>query len=87
MQSSIFWEKYSYVYELIKNNQSLYLEHTNQITDLGILFDEKLTFREHINEKINKAYSMLGIIKRNFNYLTVTSFTLLYKAMVRSHIL
>jgi len=29
---------------------------------------------------------MLGIIKRNFNYLTVTSFTLLYKAMVRSHI-
>jgi len=38
------------------------------------------------NEKINKAYSMLGIIKKNFNYLTVTSFTLLYKAMVRSHI-
>ena len=37
------------------------------------------------NEKINKAYSMLGIIKKNFNYLTVTSFTLLYKAMVRSH--
>ena len=29
---------------------------------------------------------MLGIVKRNFSYLTVTSFTLLYKAMVRSHI-
>jgi len=34
----------------------------------------------------HRAYSMLGIIKRNFNFLTVTSFTLLYKGMVRSHI-
>jgi len=57
-----------------------------EITDLGILFDERLTFREHIKEKVNKAYSMLGIIKRNFTYLTVTSFTLLYKGMVRSDI-
>jgi len=40
----------------------------------------------HINENVNKAYSVLGIIKRNFSYLTVTSFTLLYKGMVRSHI-
>jgi len=64
---------------------NLYLR-TNQITDLGILFDERLTFKKHINDKVNKAYSMLGIIKRNFNYLTVTSFSLLYKGMVRSHI-
>jgi len=46
----------SYVYELTENNQSLYLARANQITDQGILFDEKLTFREHINEKINKAF-------------------------------
>ena len=39
------------MYELNENNQSLYLASTNQITDLGILFGEKLTFREHINEK------------------------------------
>jgi len=29
---------------------------------------------------------MLGIIKRNFNYLTISSFLLLYKRMVRSHL-
>ena len=45
-----------------------------------------LYFRDHMHDKINKAYAMLGIIKRNFNYLTITSFVLLYKSMVRSHL-
>jgi len=43
------------------------LQRRNEMLDLGVHFDEKLSFR--IN-KINKAYMMLGIIKRNFNYLT-----------------
>ena len=29
---------------------------------------------------------MLGLIKRNFNYLTVPTFILLYKNMIRSHL-
>ena len=29
---------------------------------------------------------MLGIIKRNFRHLTITTFTLIYKTMVRSHL-
>jgi len=29
---------------------------------------------------------MLGIIKRNFKHLTIQSFTMLYKNMVRSHL-
>jgi len=33
----------------------------------------------HMHDKINKAYAMLGIIKRNFNYLTISSFVLSYK--------
>ena len=36
--------------------------------------------------KINKAYMMLGIIKRNFKYLTIPTFVLLYNSMVRSHL-
>jgi len=32
--------------------------------DLGVTFDKNITFSEHIQEKINKAYSMLGIIKK-----------------------
>ena len=41
---------------------------------------------DHINEKVNKAYSILSIIKRNFIYLDTNSFVLLYKAMVRPHL-
>jgi len=50
------------------------------------VFDSKLKFDEHIHVKIKKAYQMLGIIKRNFIYLTLDSFMVLYKALVRSHL-
>jgi len=33
-----------------------------------------LTFRDHMLEKINKAYSVLGIIKRNFIYMDEHTF-------------
>ena len=36
------------------------LERGNKMLDLGVWFDEKLSFSEHIQTKINKAYSMLG---------------------------
>ena len=39
--------------------------------DLGVIFDKK--FDEHIDNKINTAYQMLGIVKRNFIYLTSES--------------
>ena len=35
---------------------------------------------------INKAYHVLGIIKRNFIYMDHTSFLLLYKSMVHPHL-
>jgi len=52
--------------------------------DLGVIFDKK--FDEHIDNKINTAYQMLGIVKRDFIYLTPDSFVVLYKAMIRSHL-
>jgi len=62
------------------------MEQKDSFKDLGIIVDEKLTFREHINEKINQAYAMLGIIKGNINYLNSNGFVLLYKNMVRPHL-
>ena len=55
----------------------------NQMRDLGVLIDEWLAFSNHIQDKINKAYAMLGVIKRNFKYLQLSSFISLYKNMVR----
>ena len=40
--------------------------HENGMKDLGVTMDAELTFEGHINGKINKAYSMLGIIKKKF---------------------
>ena len=43
-----------------------------------------IQYKDHIHDKVHKAYAMLGIIKRNFNYISINSFILLYKSMVRS---
>jgi len=40
--------------------------------------DTHLKFRELIIDKVNKAYSVFGIIKRNFVYLSETSFCTIY---------
>ena len=45
-----------------------------------------LNFGEHIKEKINKAFSVLGVIKRNFIHMDKSTFVLLYKDMVRPHL-
>ena len=41
---------------------------------------------EHIQLKINKAYRMLGLIKRNFIYMDSNTFVLLYKSLVRPYL-
>ena len=63
-----------------------YLEKVDKIKDIGVLMDSKLNFTDHIAETTNKAYSMIGIIKRNFRYLDRDAFVMLYKSMVRSHL-
>ena len=68
------------------DNKKYILDNWDSINDLGVLFDSNLSFRDHISQKINKAYSLLGIIKRNFIYMDDTSFILLYKSIVRPHL-
>jgi len=46
----------------------------------------KLCFFDHITKQVNKAYSILGIIKRNFQHVYKAAYVLLHKAVVRSHL-
>jgi len=62
------------------------LQEVHTVKDLGVTFDEQLQFSDHCYDKIKKAYSMLGLIKRNFTLLCNDSFVMLYKSMVRSHL-
>jgi len=73
-------------YDPEQDHQTTSLERVESIRDLDVLVDERLSFSEHIQVKINKAYAMLEVIKRNFKYLKTSSFILLYKNMVRSHL-
>jgi len=62
------------------------LERCNKVMDLGVIADSKLSFTDHITVKVDKAYSILGILKRNFQHVDTDAFVLLYKALVRSHL-
>jgi len=73
-------------YHIIHENNTHILDKLDSVNDLGLMFDSNLSFTDHISHKINKAYSILGIIKRNFIYMDHTSFLLLYKSMVRPHL-
>jgi len=57
---------------------SLHTERVDKMKDhLGVIVDEKLkllTILIHVHERVNKAYSMLGIIKRNFKHMDKATF-------------
>ena len=50
------------------------------------LIDNRLTFENHINEKVNKANSIMGVIRRTFEFLDIKTFRLLFTPLVRPHI-
>ena len=64
--------KYKYGFNTAKGFEEL--EQVASIKDLGIIVDTGLTFTEHIQVKINKAYSILGIIRRTFSNIDRSTF-------------
>jgi len=63
-----------------------FLERTDAEKDIGITTDSKLEFEDHIIEKVNKAYSILGVIRRSFEYLDKNTLAMLFKSLVRPHL-
>jgi len=47
------------------------LEQVESYKDLGVLFDPFLLFDQHISNIVSKAYSMLGLMQRNFRELSL----------------
>ena len=73
-------------YHICDSNTINTIQKVEYHKDLGVLFDLQLTFKDHIQQKINKAYSIIGLIKRNFIHMNSNTFVLLYKALVRPHV-
>ena len=48
--------------------------------------DADLKFEEHISEKVSKANSIVGLIRRSFSFLDCNLFKTLYTTFVRPHL-
>ena len=62
------------------------LDHVFSEKDIGITIDSELTFEEHIMNQIKKANSIVGLIKRSFEYLSPQLFKQLFTSFVRPHL-
>ena len=78
--------------QITKENSSSYtytFHNLSQVTeekDLGVLVDEELKFKKHIEDKISTANKMLGLIRHTFKHLDNRSFCMLFKSLVRPHL-
>lgn len=68
----------------INNNK---LQDVQQIKDLGVILDSKMTFEYHIDHIVRKALKNLGfIIRTTKDFSSVKSCIILYNSLVRSHL-
>ena len=59
------------------------IQSVTEEVDLGITIDSKLTFQKHVSVQVNKAYRVLGLIKRTFTHKDKLSFIVLFTSLVR----
>lgn len=61
------------------------IEHVTSYDDLGVTFDEHLSFTSHIEKIVQRSFRMLGFIRRNTSHIYDTkSLMVLYNSLVRS---
>ena len=62
------------------------LQCVDSNSNLGIITDNNLNIKDHVNSEINKVNSMLGVMKRNLKHLDKFTLSMLYESLVRSHL-
>ena len=74
-------------YHLYNNDGNrIELKQSDGEKDIGVFVDENLFFNKHIQNQVNKANSIMGLIRRTYTYLDEQSFKYLFQALVRPHI-
>ena len=62
------------------------VSHTDSQKHLCLVHDDKLTFKKHIKDKLNKAYFGVGKIKILRDILSRDSLVTIHKAFIRQHL-
>ena len=73
-------------YYMIVDELKEALHQTDCTRDLGVLFDKSLKFQGEISTRVQKANNIVGIIHRSLTYLDESTFSLLFKALMRPHL-
>ena len=53
---------------------------------LGLILDEKLNFKEHLKEKMSKAYKGIAVLRKLQNIIPRNSLLTIYKSFIRPHL-
>ena len=53
---------------------------------LGLILDEKLNFKEHLKEKMSKAYKGIAALRKLQNIVPRNSLLTIYKSFIRPHL-
>ena len=61
------------------------IKESSEVSLLGVLIDNKLNFKGHLNDKIKKANLKIVIIKRNQHYLTFHQKKIVLSSFVHCH--
>lgn len=75
--------KLLYLFDYSLNNSIL--KKVNEIKDLGVIFDSKLTFKAHIQKVHSKCYKMFGFINRNTQNFRASTYKVLYQSFIVSN--
>ena len=65
---------------------NIMVKQVSQHKHLGLILDSKLTFANHISEKISKARKGIGVLKYLSSYVPVKTLDQIYKMYVRPHL-
>ena len=69
-----------------QDGKSVELSRSEGEKDVWVMVDDKVNFDKHIQQQVNKANSIMGLIRRTYTSLDETSFRYLFQALVRPHL-
>ena len=72
-----------FTYEMASHDGAVPLLVTHVEKDLGVMVDDSLRFREHMQQATLRANKLLGIIRRTYHFLDAESLLFLYRGLVR----